>query len=166
MARAQLPHTRGCLACGRDNPHGLKLDLEVDDQSGVVSCIVTPKLEHIGFEGVIHGGMLATVLDEAMVWAATWAAKRFCVCAEMTVRFRESAVPGQPLQVEARAVSVRSRLISSEAAISDGRGVLAVAVGKYSPVPPERNRDFVRTLVDEPQNAQTARLLRKSAGMA
>ena len=61
---------------------------------------------------------------------------------------------GQPIQVEARAVTVRSRLISTEAAISDGRGVLAVAVGKYSPLPPDRNRDFVATLTDEPQNAQ------------
>ena len=165
MARLQLPHTRGCLACGRENPQGLKLDLEVDEQSGVVSCIFTPKQEHIGFEGIIHGGMLAIVLDEAMVWAATWAAKRFCVCAEMTVRFRESAVVGQPVQVEARAISVRSRLISTEAAVSDGRGVLIVAVGKYAPLPAERSRDFVRTLIDDPQNP-AARSLRKSAGIA
>jgi uncharacterized protein (TIGR00369 family) len=165
MARLQLPHTRGCLACGRENPHGLKLDLEVDEKTGVVSCIFTPRAEHIGFEGIIHGGALATVLDEAMVWAGTWAAKRFCVCAELTIRFRETAVVGQPVQVEARPVSVRSRLISTEAAISDGRGVLCVAVGKYSPLPPERNRDFVQTLVDDKQNG-AARTLRKSAGIA
>jgi acyl-coenzyme A thioesterase PaaI-like protein len=165
MSRLRLPHTRGCLACGRDNPQGLKLDLEVDQQSGVVSCIFTPRQEHIGFEGIIHGGALATVLDEAMVWAATWAAKRFCVCAEMTIRFRESSMVGQPLQVEARAISVRSRLISTEAAVSDGRGVLAVAVGKYVPLPPQRNRDFVRTLIEEDQNP-AAQTLRQAAGVA
>ena len=164
MPLLQLPHTQGCLACGRDNLHGLRLDLQVDEQTGVVSCIFTPKPEHIGFEGIIHGGMLATVLDEAMVWTATWAAKRFCVCAEMTIRFRESAVVGQPLQVEARAVSVRSRLISTEAAISDGRSVLVVAVGKYSPLPPERNRDFVRTLLEDAQSP-AARTLRRAAGI-
>jgi uncharacterized protein (TIGR00369 family) len=165
MARLQLPHTRGCLACGRENPHGLKLDLEVDEQSGVVSCIFTPKKDHIGFEGIVHGGLLAVVLDEVMVWTATWAAKRFCVCAEMTIRFRESAMVGQPVQVEARVVSVRSRLVSTEAAISDGRGVLCVAVGKYSPLPPERNRDFVQTLVEDSQSP-AVRTLRKSAGIS
>jgi hypothetical protein len=68
------------------------------------------------------------------------------------------------VEVEARAVSVRSRLISTEAAISDGRGILAVAVGKYFPLPPQRNRDFVRTLIDEDQNP-AAQTLRRAAGL-
>ena len=57
--------------------------------------------EHIGFEGVVHGGMIATVIDEAMVWAATWAGKRFCVCGEMSVRFRRPSVVGEELHLEA-----------------------------------------------------------------
>ena len=86
MPLLQLPHTAGCLVCGRDNPHGLRLDLHVDPETGIVRIEFAPRREHIGFEGVVHGGVLATVLDEAMVWAATWAARRFCVCAELTTR--------------------------------------------------------------------------------
>src|SRR5215471_5557878 len=84
-AMHELPHTPGCLVCGRANPHGLHLSLFVDRNS-VVHTNYTPRPEHIGFSSIVHGGALATVLDEAMVWAATWSYKRFCYCAELTVR--------------------------------------------------------------------------------
>src|SRR6266404_4424632 len=109
MPQAELPHTRGCLVCGRENPHGLHLDLHVDEGTGVVTCSFAPQRHHIGFEGVIHGGVLATVLDEAMVWAATWSGKRFCVCGELNVRYKNVVRIGQSLQVDARIVSSRAR---------------------------------------------------------
>ncbi len=61
--------------------------------AGVVETRFLPAIEHVGFEGIVHGGAIATVLDEAMVWAASWHGKRFCVCGEMSVRFRQSAGP-------------------------------------------------------------------------
>ena len=86
MAMIELPHTAGCLVCGRQNPHGLHLHLHVDEATGAVETRFTPSAHHIGFEGIVHGGVLATVLDEAMVWAATWRGRRFCVCGEMNTR--------------------------------------------------------------------------------
>ena len=153
----ELPHTAGCLVCGRQNPHGLRLSLHVNEATGVVRVEFTPRPEHIGFEGIVHGGVLATVLDEAMVWAATWAGKRFCVAGEMTVRFRRSAGVGVPLHVEARVESQRPRLIQSVGTIHNSTGaVIAEATGKYVPVPPDRNRAVVATLVDEPATARAA----------
>ena len=157
----ELPHTAGCLVCGRQNPHGLKLSLHVDESTGLVWTDFTPRPEHIGFEGIIHGGVLATVLDEAMVWAATWAGRNFCVAAEMTVRFRKSAAVGAALRVEARVESNRPRLIHCVGTIHGGAGaVVAAAGGKYVPVPPERNRAVVATLVDEPSTARAAEALK------
>jgi uncharacterized protein (TIGR00369 family) len=157
MALIELPHTRGCLVCGHDNPHGLHVHLHVDESSGIVSCDFTPAVHHIGFEGIIHGGLLSTVLDEAMVWAATWAGKRFCVAGEMNVRFRQSATSGQPLHVTAQVTSVRSRLIEAQGSIRDLSGKLLVeATGKYVPLGVDRHREFVATLVREPQTAQSA----------
>jgi len=157
MALIELPHTRGCLVCGHDNPYGLHLHLKVDDESGTVSCDFTPTIHHIGFEGIIHGGLLATVLDEAMVWAATWSGKRFCVAGEMNVRFRQSAAIGQPLYVTAAVTSARSRLIEAEGAIRDFSGKLLVeSTGKYVPLSTDRHREFVATLVREPQTVQAA----------
>ena len=165
----ELPHTAGCIVCGRQNAHGLGLSLHVDGAAGGVWTQFSPRPEHIGFEGIIHGGVLATVLDEAMVWAATWVAKRFCVAAEMSVRFRSSAAVGRALRCEARAeVGKRPgmpRLLHAEGRIIevDGGAVVAEATGKYMPVPPERNRAVIETLVDEPQTAAAAARLREAA---
>ena len=167
----ELPHTAGCLVCGRNNPHGLKLSLHVDESAGVVSVAFTPRPEHIGFEGIIHGGILATVLDEAMVWAATWAGKRFCVAGEMSVRFRKSAAVGRPLRCEATVEALASkrpglpRLVHARGTVVEAEGgdLIAEATGKYVPVPPERNRVVVGTLVDEEQTAAAAARLKEAA---
>ena len=163
----ELPHTAGCLVCGRQNPHGLRLSLDVDESSGAVRVDFTPRPEHIGFEGIVHGGVLATVLDEAMVWAATWAGRRFCVAAELSIRFRKSAGVGVPLRTEAKVDSAaskrpgRPRLIYAEGVIVNETGAtVAEATGKYMAVSPERHRDVVATLVDEAATAEAARVLR------
>jgi uncharacterized protein (TIGR00369 family) len=150
MPLIELPHTAGCLVCGRENPHGLHLSLHVDTETGIVTADFTPLPQHIGFEGIIHGGVLATVLDEAMVWAATWAGRRFCVCGELNCRFRQSAGVGVPLRVSAQVESLRSRLIETTGTITDSAGTIhTTATGKYVPVPEGRNAQFVSTLVRE-----------------
>lgn len=161
MKVMELPHTPNCLVCGRSNLHGLQLSLHVDPASGQISTAFVPAPHHIGFEGIVHGGILATVLDEAMVWAATWSAKRFCVAGEMTVRFRQSAQVGNPLRVTAQVDIARSRLITTTGRIEDQAGQLvAEASGKYVPMDNARNRAFIATLVDEPSTAQAAATLR------
>lgn len=161
MPTLELPHTPNCLVCGRGNPHGLHLSLHVDPASGIVTTSFTPTQNHIGFEGIIHGGILATVLDEAMVWAATWSGKRFCLCGELTVRFKESAAVGAPLTATARIETARSKLITTTSEIKRADGsLIASASGKYIPLADERNRAFVATLVDAPATAETAAALR------
>jgi acyl-coenzyme A thioesterase PaaI-like protein len=101
--------------------------------------------------------VLATVLDEAMVWAATWHGKRFCLCGEMTVRFRKPGLVGVPLQVEAQVDVARSRIITTTAVAKDAIGdVVCEASAKYVPLPDDQNRAFVATLIDEPATAQAA----------
>jgi acyl-coenzyme A thioesterase PaaI-like protein len=157
----QLPHTTGCLVCGRDNPHGLRLDLHVDPQTSTVRVELTPRPEHIGFEGIVHGGVLATVLDEAMVWAATWAGRRFCVCAELTTRFRREAAVGRQLLIEAKIESNRPRLIITSGEVRDvvSGEVVAIGNGKYIPVPADRNGVFMRTLVPDRATDEAAQVL-------
>jgi acyl-coenzyme A thioesterase PaaI-like protein len=165
MPVVELPHTRGCLVCGRENPQGLHLHLYVDRETGVVRCEFTPLAVHIGFEGVVHGGILATVLDEAMVWAATWSGKRFCVCGELNVRFKALAKIGEPVVVEAKIASERPRLVQTAGVIRDAGGnVLVTATAKYVPLSVEKNREFVATLVDEPGTVETTRAMRHGAG--
>jgi acyl-coenzyme A thioesterase PaaI-like protein len=160
----ELPHTPNCLVCGRSNPHGLHLSLHVNPTTGIVTTTFTPTRDHIGFEGIIHGGILATVLDEVMVWAATWSGKRFCVCGELTTRFKQSAEIGRPITVTAGIDQARKKLITTTGEVrrASDNALLATATGKYVPLNDDQNRAFVNTLVNEPATAQTAAQLRTS----
>jgi acyl-coenzyme A thioesterase PaaI-like protein len=161
MALLELPHSLNCLVCGRNNPHGLKLFLHVDEETGHVRCDYIPRPEHVGFEGVIHGGMLATVFDEAMVWAATWRGRRFCLCGELTVRFRQTVHVGQSLIAVAQVDYSRPTLIETTAKMLDSaNSLIATAYGKYVPVAVDQHKSFVATLLEEPSTQQTLTILR------
>ena len=130
-----LPHTHSCFVCGEANAHGLRLRFHTDGR--VVHTRFTPRAEHIGFKGVTHGGLLATVLDEVMVWAVAVATRRFAYCAEMTVRFQRPARPGEELSATAQLVADRRGKIfetRGELCTADG-SVIATATGKYLPIP-------------------------------
>src|SRR5258708_19098416 len=126
-----LPHTHSCFVCGESNPIGLNLRFQTDGR--IVQTRFVPRPEHVGFKGTLHGGLIATVLDEIMVWACAVGTKRFAFCAEMTVRFLEPARPGHPLLAEAELVNNRrDKLFEAKAALKTLDGlVLASATGKY-----------------------------------
>jgi acyl-coenzyme A thioesterase PaaI-like protein len=158
----ELPHTAGCVACGPGNPKGLHLRLFVDPEIGTIHTHFAPASEHIGFHAMAHGGVLATVMDEVMVWAASWSVRRFCVCAEMSVRFRQKAQVGESLKFSAHVEFRRTRLIGTTAEAVDRAGnVVAEATGKYMPLSPEENREFVRTFINDPATAAAAEIIRR-----
>jgi len=158
----ELPRTNGCLGCGPANPYGLKLALRVDPNTGIVTVPFSPAQEHIGFEGIVHGGLLATALDEAMVWAATWNGKRFCVCGELIVRFRSAATVGARLTIEARVEYSRPKLIQAAATVrTPSGGVIAAAEGKYIPMAPDQSERMMRTFIPEPATQAAMAILTK-----
>jgi uncharacterized protein (TIGR00369 family) len=137
--------------------------LFVDPANGVVETRYVPEVEHVGFEGIVHGGAIATVLDEAMVWTASWHGKRFCVCGEMNVRFRQSARIGVPLICRARVDSSRARLIVTSAEAADESGkIIAAATGKYVPLPRAESGAFVATFIRNPATEAAAEMMRSS----
>ncbi|HKI68805.1 MAG TPA: PaaI family thioesterase, partial [Verrucomicrobiae bacterium] len=93
MAMKVLPHTRSCFVCGESNPVGLKLRFHTDGR--IVETRFTPRPEHVGFRQVVHGGIIATLLDEIMVWACAVPTKKFAFCAELNVRFVHPIPPGE-----------------------------------------------------------------------
>jgi acyl-coenzyme A thioesterase PaaI-like protein len=131
-----LPRTRGCFVCGVANPQGLALEFRTAGDAVETDVVFRP--EHVGFRDTIHGGLLATVLDEAMVWACGIRVGVFAYCAELTTRFLQPARPGVPLRVIATlTANKRGRLfeVSGEVRGLDGT-VYATASGKYLPIPP------------------------------
>jgi acyl-coenzyme A thioesterase PaaI-like protein len=101
-----------CFGCGEQNPIGLRLRFAVDDDG--VHADFTPASEHQGFQGIVHGGIIATVLDEAMAWA-TAAAGLWTMTGTMQTRFRRPLRVGEPTRVFAKVAGRRGRTISATA---------------------------------------------------
>lgn len=124
-----LPEDVGmCFACGPANPIGLKLDFQFVD--GIFMAKFTPKPEHQGYDKITHGGIISTLLDEAMA-KLVYVLGNNAVTAELNVRFRKPAIVGKELIVSGRVISEAHRVIECAAEIrySDG-GLVAEAFGK------------------------------------
>ncbi len=124
---------RGCFACGIDNPIGLRLRFSYGD--GYAEAHFTPEPVHQGYPGLLHGGLVATLLDEAMAHAVV-ASAGLAVTGELRVRLRGRGVPlGTPVVVRGRVVERRGRLIRAEAELRAPDGtLLARAEGKFMQV--------------------------------
>jgi uncharacterized protein (TIGR00369 family) len=145
-----LPHTHSCFVCGESNPVGLKLLFHTDGR--VVQARFTPRAEHIGFKGIVHGGLVSTVLDEIMVWACAVQTKRFAFCAELNVRFLKSVRPNEEvIAVGELTTNRRNRLFEAKAELKSAVGeVLATATGKYMPIAGKDTASMATDFVDDP----------------
>jgi acyl-coenzyme A thioesterase PaaI-like protein len=83
-----------CFGCGEGNPGGLQLKFKWDGKQSVAEF--TPQESHQGWPGVVHGGLIATMLDEAAGWSALEKGIDM-VTARMEVLFRNPARIGVPL---------------------------------------------------------------------
>jgi uncharacterized protein (TIGR00369 family) len=121
---------RACFVCGEKNPAGLKLRIRADAERGEATAeVIFP--EHLqGLARIVHGGLLATVLDEAMIYAAGAKGLK-CVTGEMTVRFVKPASTGVAYTLRGRFVEDQGRIVLAESALLDGEGQeVARATGK------------------------------------
>ena len=109
-----------CFACGPENPHGLHLRFKTG-KTGESFAEWAPDVFTEGFRGIVHGGIVSTVLDEAMSKAVA-AAGFPALTAELRIRLRRHVVPGNLLKVRGWINSQTRRLIRTEAAITDSEG--------------------------------------------
>ena len=112
MKRLQLEDDGQCFACGKKNPRGLQLDFRSEE--GRTSAEFLPLKEHQGFKGVVHGGIIATVLDEAMVKTVLSTGTQ-AVTAELTVRFKSVLLTGEGAAVEAELSKPVGKVVETSA---------------------------------------------------
>jgi len=131
---------RACFICGEKNPIGLKLRLRTDAERGEASAEVTFAGHFQGWAGIVHGGLLAAVLDEAMIYAA--GAKGFtCVTGEMTVRYVKPASTGVAYALKGRFIEDKGRIVLAESELLDAAGEqVARASGTLFKIPAEPRR--------------------------
>ncbi|HZC06532.1 MAG TPA: PaaI family thioesterase [Ktedonobacterales bacterium] len=134
---------QACFGCGERNLNGLRLVFRVEGDEIVAEF--TPDERFQGFPGVLHGGVLATMLDETLSRAAVYAGK-WMMTARLEIRYRRAAPVGQTLRISARPTQVRSRLVSARGAVrlaSDPDVIFAEAEGVFMPIAADYEREMV-----------------------
>jgi uncharacterized protein (TIGR00369 family) len=104
-----------CFACGQKNPIGLKLSFGWDGK--VARTEFTPNKFHQGWAGVVHGGIISCLLDEAMSYAALFAGVN-SLTARMQTRFRRPLKIEEPLTITASLTKKTRRLVEAKAEMS------------------------------------------------
>lgn len=146
----ELPRYKSCFVCGDParNPQSLGLRSHLDPESGTVTAVFTPQAHHVGYPDVVHGGILASLLDEVSIWAASFRAEAFCVTRELRVKFAQAARPGESLRLQAEVAEYHPRMITVQASAvrADGGEVVARSLGKFYPAFPEEWIEWARRL--------------------
>ncbi|MFA6240819.1 MAG: PaaI family thioesterase [Candidatus Hydrogenedentales bacterium] len=137
--RVYLPNSKTCFVCGEENFAGLKLRFFVE--GAAVKAVFSPMPHHCGYANVVHGGIVAALLDETMGWAANRAMARMTLTGELTVRYLKP-VPGDRESVVSAEITRQSkRMVHVAAAVGDGNGTTyARAEGRFLPLSAEETR--------------------------
>jgi len=127
-APSDIDRSELCFGCGQNNPIGLKLDFKRHGQSARAEF--TPTEFHQGWTGIVHGGILSSLLDEAMAYAALFEGMH-CITAKLETRIKRPARVGEPLLITSSVTRKTRKLIKTRATITLEDGTL-VAEGTSS----------------------------------
>ena len=96
-----------CFACGRLNPCGLKMEFKEQDETYLSHF--TGSAQHQGYDGILHGGIISTLLDEIMA-RYIYAKGLNAVTARLEVRYLKPTPIGVPLLIKGRITKSRGRI--------------------------------------------------------
>jgi len=125
-----------CFACGQDNSKGMRLKFAQEGNRFV--CHFKLGKRYTGPPGYCHGGIIATILDDAMGKLCKLR-QVVAVTSKMTVEYLKPVSLYKPLRVESRELSRRGRRLTHKAEITDEKGaVLARSRGVFVIINPEQ----------------------------
>lgn len=119
-----------CFVCGPNNPMGFKVRFILDGDDGIHFKIKFPPI-YQGYDGIVHGGLISTVLDEVM---ANCFFRRGidCLTAEISVRFLKPVPINTDLKVVGKIVRKGSRIGVARGWIEDSQSrIYAESEGKF-----------------------------------
>jgi uncharacterized protein (TIGR00369 family) len=133
------PHN--CFACGELNRHGLQLQMHLTANGSWTEITLDERFE--GWAGIAHGGILATLADEAMAWSL-FSDDQLGLTASLAIDFRKPAPVGRPLRAEGWITDRRRLRYETAARVVDltSGEVVAEATGVYVAAPPARAREL------------------------
>jgi uncharacterized protein (TIGR00369 family) len=119
-----------CFGCGTLNANGLQVVHHVEPGQSWTELALDRRFE--GWQGVVHGGILCTILDEVMAWALVGDDK-WGVTARLSVEFKRPVEVGRRIRAIGTVSRARRRLIETTGQILDldSGAILATATGLY-----------------------------------
>ena len=122
-----------CFACGEENPFGLHLKFEFEDDK-LVSKKILPR-EFQGYENISHGGIVATMLDEMM---SKFIQKKYgqqALTGKLEIRYRHPTPTGEELKLSAWQISQVMNIITLKSKVETPKGqTTAEATAKFAVV--------------------------------
>ncbi|MFQ5635081.1 MAG: PaaI family thioesterase [Gammaproteobacteria bacterium] len=129
------PDANNCFVCGPSNPEGLRIDYRMDGD--VCRAAFTPRENHVGYDRMLHGGIMFSTLDDVMAnWLFLQGARAHT--AKCEIRYRRPVTVGTPLQLEGRLVRRKGRVAMMTGTLSraDDATVVADAQASFMIVDP------------------------------
>jgi len=115
-----------CFVCGEKNPGGLRLTFQIDREKQILKTTFVAGSVYQGYDGIVHGGILSTLLDEAMA-KLSYELGYNAVTASLEIRFKKPAPIEELLLVHGEITEVKGKLVRARASITQKDGtVLAV----------------------------------------
>ena len=130
-AEMKLETNGNCFVCGENNPNGLRLSFEIDREKQTLKTTFVASPTYQGWDGIVHGGILSTLLDEAMA-KLVYELGYQAVTASIEIKFKKPAPILEPLWVHGQVTEVSRRLIRAKAHIAKDDGtILAVGISTF-----------------------------------
>ena len=125
----EIPLYSGCFVCGQKNKNGLRARFFWDGKKAV--CDFDAVEPFAGYKNILHGGIVATLLDEIMI-KALLAEGILSVTAEITVRYKKPVYTGDRLHLEGWKTGKDGNVYSTKGqAVNQSGEIVAEAVAKY-----------------------------------
>lgn len=135
---SKQPNSRYCFVCGVANPFGLQMKFYKSGKEEVTAEYTVPE-RFQGYPGVVHGGVVAAMLDEVAGRAHMGGdPPRFMYTARLDIRYRKNVPIGKPLRLIGKIGKSKQRIATSTSQIYGPDGVLlAEAEALLVDLPPE-----------------------------
>ncbi|MBY9005123.1 MAG: PaaI family thioesterase [Candidatus Lokiarchaeota archaeon] len=119
-----------CFACSSTNHRGLNMKFFYDKEG--ISSYINLHKDFCGFEGIAHGGIIATILDEIGAWTIFALLKKIAVTQESNIKFLKPVFTNHMLKVEGRITEEHNSNITTYSIIKDGKdNILAECENKW-----------------------------------
>jgi len=135
-----LPGYKDCFVCGKENSFGLKITFFKDKNE--VRTEFIPESRHQGFKGIVHGGILFSILDEIMGRTAVITKGVMTLTVDINIKYRKKALVGEKIIFSAHMTKDLGRMIEAEGQACTENGILLTeAKGRFIVLSPEIQKE-------------------------